>query len=493
MSEFLYQNYDGLGLAELVNTGEVQPRELVESAIHAIERHNPALNAVIHKMYAQASETAENLPAGGAFRGVPMLLKNILQEMKGEPITSGSRSLQHYRAAEDSNFVKKLRETGTIFLGQTNVPEFALMGVTEPKLYGPTRNPWHLDHTPGGSSGGSAAAVASGMVPIAGASDGGGSIRIPAAYCGLFGLKPTRGRTPVGPSLGRHWQGASVDHVLTRSVRDSAAMLDELYITEKAAAYQAPFFQDSYLSYTKIPLKKPVKIAFSTDSPLGTEVHPECKEAVMKTVKMLESMGYAVEEKAPAIDGMKLAKSYITMYFGEIAASLTSMESVLGRKVKFGDVEPNTWILALLGKVTSAEEFVLNLREWDLAASIMELFHESYDFYLTPTTAFPPAAIGELDPTPFQNIAINLIGKMRLGRLLKKTGIVDQMVKENLLRTPFTQLANLTGQPAMSLPLHQTSDGLPCGVQFMAARGQEHRLFQLAGELEESPSWLRCT
>lgn len=490
MSDLSYKDYDGLGLADLVNMKEVHPREIVEYAIRTIDRHNPELNAVIYKMYEQALASADKLTAAGQFKGVPMLLKDIAQEVKGERITAGSKALKQYRAKEDANYVRRLREAGTIFLGQTNVPEFALMGITEPAFYGPTKNPWNIAHTPGGSSGGSAAAVASGMVPIAGANDGGGSIRIPAAYCGLFGLKPTRGRTPVGPSVGRQWQGASVDHVLTRSVRDSAAMLDDLYVNEKAAAFRAPLFEGSYLEYTTIPLKQPVKIAYAIDSPLGTEVHPECKEAVLKTAKMLETMGYMVEEKTPAIDGMKIAKSYLTMYFGEVAAAITSMEDVLGRKVKFEDVEPNTWILGLLGKATSAEDFVLNLKEWDKAAYIMEQFHEDYDFYLTPATAFPPAKIGELEPGFTQKAAMNLIGKMRLGKLLKKTGIVDQLAKESLMRTPFTQLANLTGQPAMSLPLHQTADGLPCGVHFMAARGNEHRLYQLAGELEQSPYWL---
>ncbi|RLQ93621.1 amidase family protein [Falsibacillus albus] len=490
MSPISYKDYDGLGLAELVRKKEVQPNELVECAIQEIERHNPNLNAVIHKMYEQAKQSLDMPIPEGRFMGVPMLLKDITQEVKGEPITSGSRSLQQYRAAEDSNYVRKLREVGAIFLGQTNVPEFALMGNTEPAFYGPTKNPWNMGHTPGGSSGGSAAAVASGMVPIAGANDGGGSIRIPAAYCGLFGLKPTRGRTPVGPTVGRNWQGASVDHVLTRSVRDSAAMLDELSVHEKSAAHHAPLFQGSYLDYANIPLEHPMKIAFSFDSPLGTEVHPECREAVLKTVKMLESMGHHVEEKTPAIDGVKLANSYMMMYFGEVAAAIKSSEQVLGRKARFNDVEATTWILGLLGKSMSAEEFVLHLREWDKAAYIMEQFHETYDFYVTPTTAFPPAKIGELDPSPMQKLAINLIGKMRLGSLLKKTGIVDQLATESLMRTPFTQLANLTGQPAMSVPLHQTADGLPCGVQFMAARGSEHLLYQLAGELEESPYWL---
>ncbi|WP_034629279.1 amidase family protein [Desulfotruncus alcoholivorax] len=489
MSELSYKDYDGLGLAELVKKKEIHPRELVEKAINRIEVLNPQLNAVINKMYDQARITAEK-DLNGTFAGVPMLLKDITQEVAGEPITSGSKAFKGYRAKQDSEYVRKLRNAGVIFLGQTNVPELALMGITEPAYYGPTRNPWSLNHTPGGSSGGSAAAVASGMVPIAGANDGGGSIRIPSAYCGLFGLKPTRGRTPVGPRYGRHWQGASVDHILSRSVRDSAAMLDELIMYEKASAYHAPPFQGSYLQMLKKPLKKQLKIAFSVKSPLDTDVHSECKKVVIKAAKSLESMGHIVEEKDAPVDGTKIAKSYITMYFGEVAAALAELEELIGRKAKPNDVEPTTWLLSLLGEATSAKDFVLSIREWDKAAYAMENFHETYDLYLTPTTAFPPAKIGELEPSSFEKLTIAVVGKLGLGGLLKKTGIVDKIAETSLMRTPFTQLANLTGQPAMTLPFHQTQDGLPVGAHFMTGRGREDLLFQIAALMEQTQDWI---
>jgi amidase len=201
-------------------------------------------------------------------------------------------------------------------------------------------------------------------------------------------------------------------------------------------------------------------------------------------------MGHLVEDKDAPVHGRKIAQSYLTMYFGETAALLASLEEVLGRKVTPADVEPTTWLLAMLGKATSAEEFVLSIREWDRAAFQMEAFHETYDFYVTPTTAFPPARIGELEPTSMEKFLISTVGKMGLGGMLKKAGIVDQIAEKNLARTPFTQLANLTGQPAMSLPLHQTADGLPVGVQVMAARGREELLLQLAGELEQSAIWV---
>lgn len=488
MSGYNYQDFDGLGLAQLVKSKEVHPLELVEEAIKIIELHNPNINAVIHKMYEKAKKTAEG-DLTGLFAGVPILLKDMSQEMKGEPITSGSNALKKYRAEKDSEYVRRLRNAGAVFLGQTNVPEFALLAVTEPAHFGATRNPWNLAYTPGGSSGGAGAAVASGMVPIAGANDGGGSIRIPAAYCGLFGLKPTRGRTPIGPKYGRNWQGASVEHVITRSVRDSAAMLDVLSSYEKAAAFHAPSFNGSYLKAVNSPIDKK-RIAFSFQSPIGTEVHEQCKAAVLKTASLLESMGHIVEEKEPVVNGYKLAKSYLTMYFGETAAAISSLEEVLGRKAKMNDVEATTWLLGLLGKATSAEEFVLSLREWDIAAYQMEVFHESYDFYITPTTAFPPAKIGELEPSSSEKRLISLVGSLGLGGLLKKVGIVDQIAQKNLMRTPFTQLANLTGQPAMTLPLHETDEGLPIGVQVHAAKGREDLLLQLAGTLEQTDHWL---
>ncbi|RFU70933.1 amidase [Peribacillus saganii] len=490
MEVFPYKEYDGLGLAELIKSKQVKPIEVLQEAIKQIEKQNPSLNAVINKMYDHAENSLGSINYDSPFAAVPMLLKDITQEIAGEKITSGSKSLQGYTAKDDSAYVAKARETGVVFVGQTNVPEFALMGTTEPAFYGPTRNPWNMNHTPGGSSGGSAAAVASGMVPIAGANDGGGSIRIPAAYCGLFGIKPSRGRTPAGPIFGRHWQGASVDHVLTRTVRDSAAMLDELHGYEKAAAFHARSFEGTYLKICQAPLERKLKIAYTIASPIGTKVDAECKLAVNKAAALLESLGHFVEEKEAPVDGSKIAKSYLTMYFGEVAATLASLESVLGRKAKMTDVEPTTWLLGLLGKVSSAEEFVLAIREWDKAAIAMEAFHETYDLYLTPATACPPAIIGELEPSSSEKFLIKTVGSLGLGSLLKKSGIIDQIAENSLKRTPFTQLANLTGQPAMSVPLHLTPDGLPIGVQLIAGRGGEDLLFQLAGQLEQTESWL---
>ncbi|MDV6235687.1 amidase family protein [Leptospira ellisii] len=484
-SEYTY--YDAIGLAELVRKKSVHPSELVESAIERIESINPGLNAVITRFYDEAKKTAKSKLPEGPFRGVPTLVKDLIHSIEGAPLTSGSKAFRNYISPVDSEFVKRLRKTGTIFLGQTNVPEFALMGITEPKFHGPTRNPWNLERTPGGSSGGAAAAVASGMVPAATGSDGGGSIRIPAAYCGLYGLKPTRGRTPVGPYVGRYWQGASVDHVLTRTVRDSAAFLDSLSGIEPGGAFSFDT-KTGYLAEIKKPPGK-LRIAFSTQSPIGTPVHPDCIESVMKTAKLLHSLGHKVEEKDAPVDGKAIGRAFITMYFGEVAAQIKNLEPILGRKAGMGDVESVSWILGLLGRTVSAGEFVRNLQEWDKAAIAMETFHETYDVYLTPTTAMPPAKIGELEPKLGEKIAMQIVGRLGLGRMLLASGLVDQLVEQSLSRTPFTQLANLTGQPSVSIPIGQTADQLPLGLQFTAARRREDILFRLSAQLEKATPW----
>jgi len=483
---FDYKQYDALGLAELIRNKEVKPGELQAAAIREIELKNEKLNAVIYKMYEPSQEASLAIQTG-IFASVPTLAKNIAQEIKGQPMTEGSKILADYKAEEDSEFIKQLKATGVSILGITNVPEFALMGVTEPALYGPSRNPWNLDHSPGGSSGGSAAAVASGMVPIAGANDGGGSIRIPGAFAGLFGLKPTRGRTPIGPYRGRSWQGASVDHILSRSVRDSAAMLDQ-YKFDRSNAFYTPQYDGSYLEISQLAMDKPLKIAFSNHSPIGGAVHEDCKEAVQKCVKYLEEQGHHVVEKEAPVDGMQVANSYVTMYFAEVASALNDISQRIGRKVTMKDIESTTWLLGLLGKLVNAEELLTSLKYWDKLAIQMEAFHDDYDLYITPTTAFPASKIGELEPTSFEKSLIQIVGRLPLGKIIKKP--VNDIIFKNLERTPYTQLANLTGQPAITMPLHVSKEGLPCGVQVMARRGREDLLLQLAGHLEQSPIWV---
>jgi amidase len=482
-----YDQYDGVGLAELIRTRQVSAAEVCAEAIERIQRLNPRINAVVTPMFEMARRRLE-MPIAGPFGGVPFLLKDLLSVCAGAPLTFGCRALKNYVPDHDSELVHRFKQAGLVIVGKTNTPEFGLVAYTEPELFGPTRNPWDLSRTPGGSSGGSAAAVAAGMAPLAGAGDGGGSIRIPAAYCGLFGLKPSRGRVPTGPDFGELWQGAVVEHVLTRTVRDSAAILD----TIAGADAGAPFIVASPdRPYQKEIRREPgrLRIAFSTASPIGTAVHPENEKAVLQTAVLLQRLGHTVEEASPHLDGMELAKSYLSMLYAEVAADLNELALLLGRPLRPKDVETPTWTLGLLGRSEAAVSVAGARRLWGRAARALGRFHATYDIYMTPTTAQPPAFIGELKPKPHEIGALKAVNRLKLGRLLRRSGIIDRMAFTNMARTPFTQLANFTGQPAMSVPLHWTREGLPCGVHFMARIGEEAMLFRLAAQLEAERPW----
>ncbi|KOY15390.1 amidase [Paenibacillus xylanivorans] len=487
-SSFSYTSYDAIGLAELVRAREISPVELLEAAYARLEEVNPQLNAVIRTYETRARQEAGMVrPGEQPFAGVPLLLKDISQSLEGEILTSGSRLLSEHRAQRNSNFVSRLRDAGFIIIGHTNTPEFGLKNITEPRLHGPSRNPWNTNHSPGGSSGGAAAAVASGIVPLAGASDGGGSIRIPASFSGLFGLKPTRGRTPVGPGVGRQWQGASIDFALSRSVRDSAALLDTLQVIQPEAAFHAPLFPGSYLADMNYPHQRKLKVAYTTASPVGTPVSNEAKEAVYKMVRWLEEQGHEVEEKLSPVNGVKLMENYYMMNSGEMAAMISSMERSMGRALTSDDMEIESWVLAEAGKKVSAAEFVHSLAEWDVAAAQMSTLFERYDFYVTPVNAFPAPKIGELTPHDEQ-----IQHLMRISDLdkVQQQQLIYEMFEPSLTYTPFTQLANLTGQPAMSVPVHLTPEGLPMGVQIMATKGREDWLLHLASQLETSELWV---
>jgi amidase len=483
-----YDRFDALGLSDLVRRREVTPEELLEEAIERIEELNPVLNAVVHRMYDQAAEALRAGLPQGPFTGVPFLLKDLGDACAGVPLSMGCKSYRDYIPPEDSELMKRYRGTGVLVVGKTNTPEFGLMAVTEPELHGPTRNPWDTACTPGGSSGGSAAAVAAGMVPMASGGDGGGSIRIPSSYCALFGLKPSRGRNPLGPYSGQVWQGAVVNHVLSRSVRDSAAMLDAVNGPSPGDPYVIPKPGRPYAEEITLP-PGALRIGFSTASPIGTPVHPECVRAVEHAARLLESLGHVVEEAVPRYDGLALARSYFTMYYGEVAADIDEIRAVLGRKAGPKDVEGPTWTLGLLGRTISAGEFVSALREWNRTARAMGEFHQSYDLLLTPTTAYPPALIGELKPSILDEILMNITNWLGMGRLVRLSGHAEKMAMDVLSRTPFTQLANITGQPAASVPLYWTAGGLPCGVQFIAPFGEEALLLRLSAQLEQAQPW----
>jgi len=484
-----YIKLDATDMTEMIQSKEIKPEEFLELSFQQLEKVNPLLNGVINTRKEKVMEEAKQIKTKKLpFAGVPMLLKDISQKLEGEALTSGSKLLKSNTADRDSNLVKKIREAGFQFIGHTNTPEFGLKNITEPELYGPTKNPWNPEYSPGGSSGGSAAAIASGIVPIAGASDGGGSIRIPASFTGLFGLKPTRGRTPVGPGAGRQWQGAAIDFVLSKTVRDSAAMLDVLQVVQPEAAFQASLFPGSYKDTMQKDFKKPLRIAFSTKSPVDTPVSGDAVQAVEKVIHWMEKEGHQVEEIDNGVDGIKLMQNYYLMNSGEIASVMQGMEKMIGRTLTKDDVETETWLLNQAGKSVSAAEFSSSLSAWDIAAAQMAALHQTYDFYVTPATAYAAPKIGELTHTDGEKE--HLCAQIDTLSKKKQQEIIYDMFLPSLTYTPFSQLANLTGQPAMSVPVHVTEEKLPLGVQVMAGKGEEHRLLQLARQIESSGLWI---
>lgn len=474
-----YAQYDATGLAELVRSRQVSAAELLDAAIARLDQVEPQLNALPQRLDAMGRAAAAQ-PASGPFAGVPFLLKDYGQELDGVPNICGTAALKGHAVRGDSAYAARCKEAGLVIFGRTATPEFALKGVTEPEAFGPTRNPVNTAHTPGGSSGGSAAVVASAVVPMAGASDGGGSIRIPAAYCGLFGLRPSRGRVPCGPHAAEGWEGASSEHVLTRSVRDSAAMLDVL---------SAPLAGDPFTiapppaSFAELARRAPgrLRIGFATRSPIGTDVHPEVVAAVHATAKRLESLGHHVEEAEPQVDGIALAKSFLTMYLGQVAANMRACRALGAAETDF---ELDTRALGLLGDALSSGEYVGERRKWNDYARGLAGYFTRFDLYLLPATAYTAPKVGQLATPGWQRAAIKPILALGLGKALLKSGQIDKMVRENLKFTPFTQLSNLTGTPSMSCPLATGSDGLPIGVQFVAPFGEEGRLLSLATQLE---------
>jgi len=391
--------------------------------------------------------------------------------------------------AQHANVVRRYLDAGLVVFGKTNLPEFALKAATDSQLWGRTNNPWSLDRTSGGSSGGSAAAVASGVVPMAAANDGGGSIRIPASYCGLLGLRPSRGRISSGPAMGEIWSGASSEGVLSRTVRDTARALDVLQGSEPGDPFTiAPPSEPYALAALRDPGK--LRIGYTVQSPIGTPVDAQAVAAVHDAISLLQSLGHEVEEQSPAVDGNALAKSYLHMYFGHIHA-VTQLAKRAGASST--DFELLTRILATLGANTGAGTFVAELDAWNTYARALGQFHTRFDLLLTPTAATPAPLHGAADLPSAQEWALSVLERTGIFGLLAKMGLldgmIDQIARDSLAFVPFTQLSNLTGTPAMSVPLYSTPDGLPMGVQFIAPFGREDLLLQLANQLQAARDW----
>jgi amidase len=483
-----YVQHDAVALAEIVARGEASAGELLELALAQSRRAQPKTNAVCRLIEGEARDQLKR-PLQGPFAGVPFLIKDCAQDYAGLPTTYGSKAFAGLAAPDHAYVVQRYLDAGLVIFGKTNLPELALKGVSDSQLFGRANNPWNVDHTPGGSSGGAAAAVASGVVPMAAGNDGGGSIRIPAACCGLFGLKPSRGRISSGPGYGEYWFGASSEGVISRSVRDTAVALDEVAGAKAGDPFAIARPAEPYAEATQHDPPR-LRIGFGAASPIGTEVHSEAVAAVNVAAKLLQSLGHEVEEAVPEIDGAALAKSFLHIYFGQVPAMVAEARA---KGAASSDFELLTRVVATLGGATSAGALTRQLLKWNEFSRALARFHQRYDLLLTPTLAHPPIRHGQGDPAPAEQMVLDLLDRTGLLGLLVRAGLldgtVDKIARDSLQYVPFTQLANLTGTPAMSVPLHWTADGLPLGVQFVGRFGEEDRLLQLARQLEQAQPW----
>ena len=462
-----YDRYDGLGLAELIRSKDVSASDLLETALQRADAVNPIINAVTQRFDDLARNSIDKALTGGAFAGVPFLLKDLHLLLSGTVTTSGSNLYKEYAADRNSTLVDRYLDAGFVIFGKTNSPEFGLTVTTEPQLFGATRNPWNTDHSPGGSSGGAAAAVAAGIVPIAHASDGGGSVRLPASACGLFGLKPTRGRIPAGPDRGEGWNGCSINHVITRSVRDSAAVLDATGGSEPGEPYSAPAAPDSFLEALSDE-PSALRIGLSTLSPIGTDVHGDCVAAVQHAAKLCESLGHHVEEMTLPLDGPQLAQAIGTVIGVDIASRFGQLGAERGRDVTEDEVEYVTWRTANNGRAVSGVELLRATQTMHQASRQMARLFEDYDVILEPTFGQPPVRLG----------TINTMEKD-----------IGHYTRTLLEASPFTSRYNLTGLPSMSVPLYWNEADLPIGAMFTGPFGRDDQLLRLAAQLERAAPW----
>jgi amidase len=458
---------DATAQAQLVRQKEIQPVELVEAAAERITHLNPTLNAVVTPMYDQALHNAKGKLPDGSFTGVPFLLKDLLAAYRGVRLTSGSMFLHDFIPDHDSELVARLKKAGLVILGKTNTPEFGLLPTTEPCLFGPCRNPWNTERTAGGSSGGSAAAVAAGMVPMAHGNDGAGSLRIPASCCGLFGFKPTRARTPLGPDFGDIMSGLAVEHAITRSVRDSAALLDVIAGPDIGDPYWAPPPERPFLQEVGADPGR-LKIAFTTEIAAGSPLHSDCFNAVHDSVALCLELGHKVVEAAPEVDTHELTQAFTVLVSTGCASVIDGLARLIHRVPSLDQFEPFTWTLYEMGRCHTASDYLLALQGLQRASRKVARFFSDYDVWLTPTLAEPPIPLHTFDPSSKNPL---------------------QMLDRAAAFVHVAPLANITGQPAMSVPLYWNDGGLPVGTHFMGRFGDEATLFRLAAQLEEARPW----
>ncbi|HEX7810967.1 MAG TPA: amidase [Burkholderiales bacterium] len=463
-----YEKYDALGLAELVRNKEVAPEELLEAAIERVEARNPAVNAVTMKLYDYGRKAiADGLP-GGPFRGVPFLMKDLTSPVAGVRMTRGSKFFADTPPSPaDSEHVKRLKKAGLVIFGRTNTCELGLSLTCEPQLHGPTRNPWNPAHISGGSSGGAAAAVGARMLPMAHASDGFGSIRAPAACCGLVGLKPTRSRNTFAPFAGEGLGAVSTEHAVSLTLRDTAALLDATRGAGDGDPYVAPLPARPFLQEVGANPGK-LKIAWTARAPNGAKVDPECLRLLAETVQLCLDLGHHVEERDPEVDGAAMVPTFLTLASANTVVNLAGHPTA-GRPAREGEVERITWLTAKMGENISAPDYVRATQAAHRLGRQMAAFHAEWDVLLTPGLASPAVRLGWLD--------------MMLDDF-------EEYWRRVFHFSPFTVWFNLTGQPGLMLPLGQSAGGLPLAVQLVGRYGDEATLLRLGSQLEAARPWI---
>jgi amidase len=457
---------DAIAQAELVRRGDVAAIELVDAAIARIVRIDPALNAVVTPLFESARETAVNPLPDGPLSGVPFLLKDLGCGQAGVRQTNGSRALRDYVPTADNPLVRRYRQAGLVIVGRTSTPEFGNHSTTEPVLFGPSRNPWALDRTTGGSSGASAAAIAAGLTSIASGGDGAGSLRIPASCCGVFGFKPSRGRVSSAPG-GEAIGNLAIRHAMSRSVRDNAALLDVAAVPEPGDPFVAPPPARPFLAEVGRDPGR-LRIGWTATPAIDTAIHPECVTAVRVTAQLLEGLGHDVVEAAPDLDGEVIIGSLLDVWAAGNLEDALDCERLLGRPLERDELEITTWELVEYGRSLSARDLLEAVAAFGATGRAIGAFFEDHDVWLTPTLARPPEPLGVLNQS-----SGSAVGWQRMD-----SGF-----------NPFNPWANISGCPSMSVPLHWSADGLPIGVLATARYGDEATLFRLAGQLEQARPW----
>lgn len=461
-----YGDLDAVAIGELVRRGELTAAEVVDAALRAVDALNPELNAVVTRMDEHARSTAASVGTGD-LAGAPIVLKDEYQFIPGVPTQHAARISAGLSQDHPTELVLRYGRAGVVVAGKANLPEFGASVTCEPVATGVTRNPWRLDRTVGGSSGGSATAVAAGLVPLGYANDGAGSIRIPASCTGVFGLKPTRGRVPTGPDNGELWNGLVIEHAVTRTVRDSAALLDATDGPDTGAPYHPPAKRGPFLAEVGRPPGR-LRIGMSTASPHGSEVHPDCVAAVRDAAALLEDLGHTVEEATPPHDAHAVVDAVGTLLSVHLAYGIDALAAATGIAAGPDTVETCNWELAQRARKLGATDLLATLETFTTAARTAAPYWATYDAWLTPTLGQPPVEHGEITPM---------------------LADPDDYLARWFTFAPFTPLANVTGNPAMTLPTYWNADGLPIGVNVTAGFGEEATLFRLAGQVEQARPW----